>query len=140
MQRRCPRPVRRYPRKLFPRPVRRWPRARRYCSDAPFFWQLKKRPQEEYPELYEEFKQLKGLFKAKGRKLEVYCVKRGRQKIVDLDVCLCRCRRKCKSISFRNLVGDGESPAEYIDDFIKYQRLVNMIYGTVRKKDIQPKT
>jgi len=154
---RHPRPVNRYPRNLIPRPVKRFPRdygprvprpiqrfprgeqiVRRPDGFPPLF-DLERKPKDEYPELFEELQKLKEMFKRKGRKTYVHCLRSRDKHMSSLETCLCRCKKKCDEVNFRNLVGPNEGPAQYIDDFIKFQRLVNQIYGTVRTKDIRIK-
>jgi len=55
-----------------------------------------------------------------------------------LEVCFTRCKIKCEMMNYVDLVGEGEGPVDYMDDFARYQRLSNLIYGTVREKDIEP--
>lgn len=141
------RPIVRLPRDVnmevnirFPRPVKRFPRediVRK--KDFPPLYKLELKPKDKYPELYAELQDLKDKFIKKGRKTGIHCFKSRDNHISSLEVCICRCKKKCDQLSIRNLVAPSEGPAEFMDDFIKFQRLVNIIYGTVRDKDIQPK-
>lgn len=137
---RYPRPIKRYPRDYgprLPRPIKRYPRVDRKQDGFPLLYKLERKPKDEYPELFEELQNLKEKFLKKGRKISIYCLKA--KHICSIETCLCRCKNKCESLNFRNLVGPEEGPSEYIDDFIRLQRLVNLIYGTVRKKDVKLK-
>lgn len=152
---RYPRPVNRYPRNLIPRPVERYPRdygprlprpIRRFPRGEqivrrpegfPPLYDLERKPKDEYPELFAELQALKEKFQKLGRKISLHCIHSRDRHMISLETCLCRCKRKCELINFRNLVGPDEGPAQYIDDFVKYQRLVNQIYGTVRTKDVK---
>lgn len=140
---RISRSIKRFPRDFgprIPRPVRRFPRKEyiiRRSSDFPPLYNLERKPKDEYPELFEELQKLKDKFKKLGRKISVHCVRSRDRHFSSLETCICRCKKKCDSISFRNLVGPNEGPAQYIDDFIRFQRLTNLIYGTVRMKDIK---
>ncbi|HEC72385.1 MAG: hypothetical protein ACTSW7_01380 [Candidatus Thorarchaeota archaeon] len=138
-----PRPVKRYPRDYgprVPRPIKRFPRGKhvvRKPDGFPPLYDLDRKPKDEYPELFEELQILKDKFKKLGRKISLHCLRSRDKHMISLETCLCRCKKKCDQISFRNLVGPNEGPVQYIDDFIRFQRLVNQIYGTVRTKDIK---
>ena len=92
-------------------------------------------PKDKDPNVYKEYVELRDKFKKKGRVLHVFCLENLHH--VALETCICRCRKKCSSLMFRNLVGDGEGMCSYMTDFLKLQRLVNILYGTVRKKDLE---
>ena len=143
---RYPRPVKRWQRPVvriaqplrFQRPVKRWPRVMRKNEFVPLY-KLKKKPRDEYPELYKELQDLKELFVKKGRKTGIHCLYSSDHHISGLEICICRCKRKCEALTIRNIAGPGEVLTDVLDDFIKYQRLCNIIYGTVREKDLQTK-
>lgn len=135
---RYPRPIKRNPRdygQRLPRPIKRFPRVDRRLDGFPPLYKLECKPKDKFPELFEDLQTLKEKFKKKGRKISIYCMKA--KHICSIETCICRCKKKCEAMNFRNLVGQGEGPSEYIDDFIRLQRLVNMIYGTVRERDIK---
>jgi len=147
-----PRPVKRYPRiiirypkpvgwrKKFPRPIKRFPRLKiRRREDFPHLYDLEIKPKDEFPELYQEMTELRESFLKKGRKLGIHCLHSRDHHISDLAICICRCKKKCEQLSIRNIAAPGEGPRDVMDDFIKFQRLVNIIYGTVRNKDVEPK-
>lgn len=150
---RYPRPVKRYSRiilrfprnifrkQLYPRSIKRYPRNFEIIrkKEFPPLYNLEKKPKDEFPELYKELDELRKKFLEKGRKTGIYCLHSKDHHVSDLAVCICRCRKKCSQLSIRNIAGPGEGASDVIDDFIKFQRLVNIIYGTVRKKDVNPK-
>jgi len=135
---RFPRPIIRKPIvKRFPRPVIRVENGIiRNISGFKPIYELNIKPKDKYPELYERLSILKEKFKEKNRKLSLHCPLLNNMNMVSIETCICRCKVKCDEFIFRNLVGKDEGPSEYMDDFIKFQRLANIIYGTVREKDI----
>jgi hypothetical protein len=131
--------IKRWPRDYggrFPREPKRFPRIDRQDSFPPLYT-LSIKPKEQYPDLYQELKDLQDKFIKKGRKISIHCERSSDHHISGLEICLCRCKKKCPALNFRNLVAPGEGSADYIDDFIKFQRLSNIIYGTVREKDVK---
>lgn len=139
--------------KRFPRPVKRFPREpKRFPridyskynierkGEFPKLYNSNKKPKDKYPHLYEELKRLRDLFTKRGWRLDLYCPFSKSVHISSLEICICRCKtRRCPMLTFKNIMSDGDSNvAEFIDSFTKFQRLSNIIYGTVRVKDMEP--
>jgi len=108
---------------------------RSYSSCEPIYNNGVK-PKDKDPVLYKQYKQLRECFINKGRPLHVYCEYDMHQ--VSLETCFCRCDKECSSLRPRWLVGEDDGLYSYMNDFMKLQRLVNLLYGTVRKRDIEP--
>ena len=88
------------------------------------------------PNIYKKYQELRQRFIECGRNMSVYCTGQ-RNHQVALEVCICRCKKKCNNLNLRYLVGKNEGMYEYMNDFLKLQRLVNILYGTVRKRDVK---
>ena len=89
---------------------------------------------EKNPEIFEQLKNLREQFFKKGRKISIRCHQNSGQ-YVSLDTCLARCGLRCAELDANKIKGENDNVADFFRDLLKYQRLVNVIYGTVRQDD-----
>ena len=97
-------------------------------------YDLKKVPEAQHQELYDNFRELKERLVFQARILHVRCAFAANE-LVPLEDCLCRCKERCHRSHFSNLVKETEVPKDYMDDFLRFRRLANAIYGTTEIKE-----
>lgn len=90
---------------------------------------------EKNPELFNRLKALQEKFLRLGRKTYIYCPQEPARHCVSLATCFARCGHKCGELSVEHLMGENDDKAEFFRDLLTFQRLVNLIYGTVREED-----
>lgn len=91
---------------------------------------------EKYPDLFQKLKTLREKFLRMNRKISLHCPYEEAKEYRSLETCLVRCTRQCEQMKIDNLKGPIDSKQEMYNDLVEYQRLANMIYGTMRQKDI----
>lgn len=90
---------------------------------------------EKNPELFNRLKALQEKFVRLGRKTYIYCPLEPARHCKSLATCFARCSHKCGELAIDNLMAKDDDKADFFRDLLIFQRLVNLIYGTVREQD-----
>ena len=87
------------------------------------------------PELFEKIKHLRERFQRLGRKTSLRCPSETARHFVSIETCMARCDRSCIEFSLDKIMAENDDKTEAFKELLQYQRLVNIIYGTVRDED-----
>ena len=86
------------------------------------------------PALFAELVALRESFIKKERAVSIRCPKEALT-FVSLETCFSKCSKRCSQLDLNKMMGPYDEKSEYFQDLLKFQRLVNVLYGTARKED-----
>jgi len=79
----------------------------------------------------QQYADIKARFIAAGRSMNIPCPKLGGNSKVSIEKCFCACEENCGCLDADVIKADGESLADFMEDFIRFQRLVNLLCGVL---------
>jgi hypothetical protein len=115
--------------------IHRVPHNKKHGIEVDIVADIQAKHQNKNPELSAQLNDLVEKFRRKGRKTYLHCPKDPGRACKDVTVCLARCQHKCSELSAANIMPEGDDRIDFFKDLLKIQRLVNVIYGTVRFED-----
>ena len=116
---------------MYPIPVR-VPAPKKVISPTSFLYRKSVSPPDEMLRQRNEFTfadliKMRERFQRLGRKILIDCGKDG--SLIPIEMCLANCQQVgCVSLQIDNIKGKEESKSDVLNDIIKLQRIVNILY------------